>query len=92
MKRITIMAAGRHAADMVYGDAKAGNEVTWINRQFEIGLAAFIDTEGHGRYINASEIGHTYPLCGNGITVIRIRTLYKFNTALVNIGGNPNKN
>lgn len=57
--RITVLGAGKSAADMVYQCAKSGKEVTWVIRKSGTGPAAFIDIKGHGRYKNASEIGHT---------------------------------
>ncbi|KAL9042386.1 MAG: hypothetical protein Q9214_003795, partial [Letrouitia sp. 1 TL-2023] len=59
VNRITVLGAGKSAADMVYQCAKSGKEVTWIIRESGTGPAAFIDIKGHGRYKNASEIGHT---------------------------------
>lgn len=58
-KRITVLGGAKSAADMVYASVKAGKTVSWVIRKSGSGPAAFLGSEGKGRYKNAPELGFT---------------------------------
>jgi cation diffusion facilitator CzcD-associated flavoprotein CzcO len=59
--RIAVLGAGKSAADMVYGLAKAGNEVHWIIRKSGKGPGAFVNPADNakGPFLNDPELSAT---------------------------------
>lgn len=58
-KHVTVLGGAKSAADMVYASVKAGKSVSWIIRKSGSGPAAFLGSEGKGRYKNSAELGFT---------------------------------
>lgn len=58
-KYVTVVGGAKSAADMVYASVKAGKSVSWIIRKSGSGPAAFLSSEGRGRYKNSAELGFT---------------------------------
>ena len=58
-RHITVLGRGKSAADMVYPCVKAEKSVTWVIISSGSGLAAFLSSEGKGRYKNSVELGFT---------------------------------
>ena len=58
-KHITVLGGAKSAADMVYASVKAGKSVSWVIRRSGGGPAAFLGSEGKGRYKNSAELGFT---------------------------------
>lgn len=58
-KRVTILGGAKSAADMAYASVKAGKSVSWVIRKSGSGPAAFLGSEGKGRYKNSAELGFT---------------------------------
>lgn len=58
-KYVTVIGGAKSAADMVYASVKAGKSVSWIIRKSGSGPAAFLSSEGRGRYKNSAELGFT---------------------------------
>ncbi|MCJ1423179.1 hypothetical protein MMC29_001060 [Sticta canariensis] len=56
---VTVVGGAKSAADMVYASVKAGKSVSWIIRESGSGPAAFLSSEGRGRYKNSAELGFT---------------------------------
>ena len=59
LKHVTVLGGSKSAADMVYSCVKAGKSVTWLIRESGSGPAAFVSSEGKGRYRNSAEAGST---------------------------------
>lgn len=58
-KHVTVLGGAKSAADMVYASVKAGKSVSWVIRRSGSGPAAFLGSEGKGRYKNSAELGFT---------------------------------
>ena len=58
-RHVTVIGGAKSAADMVYASVKAGKSVAWVIRKSGSGPAAFLSSEGRGRYKNAAELGFT---------------------------------
>ena len=58
-KHVTVLGGAKSAADMVYSCVKAGKSVSWVIRKSGSGPAAFLGSEGRGRYKNSAELGFT---------------------------------
>ena len=58
-KHITVLGAGKSAADMIYASIKAEKHVNWIIRTSGEGPGIFVHPAVTGRYRNAVEVGAT---------------------------------
>jgi dimethylaniline monooxygenase (N-oxide forming) len=59
VKHITVIGAGKSAADMVYESAKAGKSVSWLISKSGTGPGFFLSPKGKGPYKNIYAIGST---------------------------------
>ena len=58
-QNVTVLGAGKSAADMVYASVKAGKSVSWVLRTSGTGPASFFSPKGKGPYKNGFEFGAT---------------------------------
>lgn len=56
---VTVLGAGKSAADMVYASAKAGKSVSWVIRASGTGPGHFLSPVGKGPYRNAIDMMST---------------------------------